>query len=51
MADKTRPTGTAKDPDPKVEKGKQAVQKNAEKLAQKTDGPKPATGTKTPTKP
>jgi len=46
MKGKTRPTGTAKDPDPKVEKAKQGVQKNAEKLAQKTNAPKQPTATK-----
>lgn len=47
---KTRATGTAKDPDPKVEAAKQGVQKNAAKLASKTDGAKPATGTSSPSK-
>lgn len=32
MKQQRRATGAAKDPDPKVEKAKQGIQKNAEKL-------------------
>lgn len=43
MAKSQRATGTAKDPDPKVEKAKQNIQKNADKLPDKgTKGENPA---------